>query len=92
MAISAALVLFAIVWFMVLFVVLPLRLRTQDEAGDVVPGTPASAPTNPDLKRKAWITTGVALIVWAVLCAIISTGVIPVSTFDFYNGIEPDWS
>jgi len=38
-------VLFAVFWFMVLFVVLPLRLQTQGENKNVVPGTPSSAPS-----------------------------------------------
>ena len=44
MTITAAVVLFAVVWFMVFFIVLPLRLTTQGDAGSVVPGTPKSAP------------------------------------------------
>lgn len=91
MAISAAVVLYAICWFMVLFVVLPLRLTTQEEDGEIVPGTPSSAPINPNLKRKAWIVTLVALVVWAIACAIIITGIIPVEMFGFYIGISPNW-
>ena len=37
----AALVLFAVIWFLVLFVVLPLRLETQGDRGEKVPGTQA---------------------------------------------------
>ena len=40
----SAAVVFAVVWFLTLFVVLPIGLRTQDEAGRIEPGTPASAP------------------------------------------------
>ena len=82
MTIGAALVLFAVVWFMVLFVVLPLRMKSQADAGDVVPGTPAGAPADPQIKRKMMITTIAALCVWAVLCVIIISGVISVSDFD----------
>lgn len=87
MTIGAALVLFAIVWFMVLFIVLPLRLTTQGEEGEVVPGTSKSAPANVNLKRKAIWTTVVSIVVWGVLVAIISTEVITIDTFDIYNGI-----
>ncbi len=44
MTITAALIVFAITWFMVFFVVLPIRFTSQSEAGEVVPGTPQSAP------------------------------------------------
>ncbi|MBC6442463.1 MAG: DUF1467 family protein [Rhodobacteraceae bacterium] len=87
MTIGAALVLFAIVWFMVLFIVLPLRLTTQGECGDVVPGTPKSAPANVNLKRKVLWVTIVSAVIWAGLAAVIVTGVISIGQFDIYNGI-----
>ena len=40
MNITAAIVLFAMIWFMVFFIVLPQRFVSQEEAGSVVPGTP----------------------------------------------------
>jgi predicted secreted protein len=88
MNIGAALVLYAVVWFMTLFIVLPLRLTSQQEAGSIVPGTPASAPTNPQLGKRAIIVTIVATLVWIGLVAIIASGIIPLSWFDFYSGIE----
>ncbi len=89
MAISSALVLLAVIWFMLLFVVLPLRLTTQDEAGEVVPGTPASAPTNPQIKRKAKIVTMFALPLWAIVCAIILTDTITVDDIDLFHRFGP---
>lgn len=89
MQITSALVLFAVIWFMVLFVVLPLNLRTQSEAGEVVPGTPGSAPMDPQLKRKAKIVTLVALPLWIVACAIIISGLITVEDFDLFRRFGP---
>jgi predicted secreted protein len=89
MTIGAAVVLYAVVWFMVLFIILPLRLTSQEEAGDIVPGTPSSAPVNPKLGKKAIWTTIVSTVVWVALVAIIASGILPLSTFDFYVGI-PD--
>ena len=63
MTITAAIVLFAVVWFMVFFIVLPLRLTTQGDAGSVVPGTPKGAPLNEIVGRKARITTLFAIVV-----------------------------
>ncbi|PRY25586.1 putative secreted protein [Aliiruegeria haliotis] len=90
MAITSALVLFAVIWFMVLFIVLPIRLTTQDDSGDVVPGTPRSAPTNPALKRKARIVTLVTLPLWGITCAIIMTGTITVDDFDLFHRFGPE--
>ena len=92
MAITSALVLLAVIWFMVLFVVLPLRLTTQGESGDVVPGTPESAPVNPDLGRKVKIVTLVSLPLWAMTCAIIISGLVTVDDIDLFSRFGPDAS
>lgn len=89
MTITGAFVLFAMTWFMVLFVVLPLRVKSQGEAGEVVPGTPSSAPADFVIKRKAKITTVVATVIWAILCAIIMSGVITVRDFDWKGRLPP---
>lgn len=89
MTISAAVVLYVVCWFMVFFVVLPLRNTSQGDAGSVVPGTPASAPAGFVVKRKAKITTIAATVVWAILCAIILSGVISVRDIDWMNRMPP---
>ena len=57
MNVVSALVLFTVVWFVTLLVALPIGVRTQGEAGEVVPGTPASAPVDAMIRRKMlWVT------------------------------------
>jgi len=85
MGIVSGIVLYAVIWFMTFFVALPLRLKTQGEAGEIVPGTHAGAPEVHQLKKKALITTFVAFAVWAVVAAIIITGVISVRDLDLFN-------
>ena len=80
-----ALVLLAVVWSMVFFIVLPLRLETQGEAGEIVPGTHASAPADFNIKRKAKITTLWAVPLWAVIAGVILSGVISVRDIDWFN-------
>ncbi|MEO1397831.1 MAG: DUF1467 family protein [Pseudomonadota bacterium] len=89
MAITSALVLFAVIWFMVLFVVLPLNLTTQSEAQDVVPGTPQSAPMDPKLRRKAWVVTWVTLPLWILACALIISDWVTLSDFDLFTRFGP---
>lgn len=89
MAITSAIVLFAVIWFLTLFIVLPLRTRTQAEAGSVVPGTPASAPADAGLKRTAWIVTLITVPLWAILCAIILSGMIGIEDFDLFHRFGP---
>lgn len=81
----SAVVLWLVFWFMTLFVVLPLRLQSQDEAGDVVPGTPGSAPVNPNLKRKFILVTIVATVLWIPVVFVIVSGVITVEDIDFFH-------
>jgi predicted secreted protein len=78
----SALVLYAVIWFLTLFVVLPLRLVTQGDAGQVVPGTPESAPIDAGMRRRLWITTGIATLVWVAVAWVILSGVITVADLD----------
>lgn len=78
----SAFVLFAVVWFMTLFVVLPLRLTTQGEAGAVVRGTPQSAPSDPQIRKRMVITTVAALLIWGGIVAVIVSGVIGIEDVD----------
>ncbi len=82
MAPFSAFVLFAVIWFLTLFVVLPLRLKTQGETGDVVPGTPQSAPADPQIRKRMLITTAVSLVIWGAVVAIILSGVIGIEDMD----------
>ncbi|MDK9694942.1 MAG: DUF1467 family protein [Siculibacillus sp.] len=68
--------MYFVTWWICLFAVLPLRVRTQGEAGDVVPGTPASAPARPELAIKVAITTVVAGLVLAGIVALLNSGLV----------------
>lgn len=92
MAITSALVLLAVIWFMVLFVVLPLRLKTQGDVGRIVPGTHASSPDELNMRGKFKVTTIVALILWVAACAVIISGVITVRDIDWFNRMDPPGS
>lgn len=85
MAITSAIVLFVVVWAMTFFVVLPLRIKTQGEAGEVVPGTPESAPAGAVVGRKARITTYFAIPIWAVIVAVILSGWISIRDLDWFD-------
>jgi len=88
MSITSAIVLFAVIWFLVFLMVLPQRLKTQADTGDIVPGTHASAPENPDIRRKAKITTAITAVLWAVLAYIILSGAISVRDFDWMGVLD----
>ncbi len=92
MTITAAFVLFAVTWFMVFFVVLPLRLVTQGDAGEVVRGTHSSAPADARIGHKAKLTTYWAIPIWAALSAFILWGGVSVRDIDVFNRMDPPLS
>lgn len=85
MSITGGAVLFITIWFLTMFIVLPITLRTQGEEGEVVPGTHEGAPANFRLGRTMLITTLFAVPIWGVCAWIILSGVITVDMLD-WNG------
>lgn len=55
-----------VLWWITLFAVLPWGVKSQDEEGDISPGSEPGAPTRPLLLRKLLATTVVAGIVFGV--------------------------
>ncbi|WP_226779480.1 DUF1467 family protein [Oceaniglobus trochenteri] len=90
MNITSALVLFAVIWFMVLFIALPIGLRTQGDEGEVVPGTSAGSPARLNLKRKFLWVTAITVVLWCVIAGIIMSGWISVSDLDWFHRMEPN--
>lgn len=74
MNLTGGIVLYAVLWFLVMFVVLPIGQRSQADAGEVMPGTPAGAPHEPALRRKALLTTVIATLLWAAIALVIFKG------------------
>lgn len=71
MNITSGIVLFAVIWTIVFFMVLPFGQVSQHEAGKVLPGTPASAPSDARIRQKILRTTGIAALVFAAVFAVI---------------------
>ncbi|WP_201834080.1 DUF1467 family protein [Microvirga zambiensis] len=61
--VSGSLALYFVIWWILLFAVLPFGIRSQVEAGEVVRGSEPGAPALPALREKAIWTTLVASIV-----------------------------
>lgn len=88
MGITSGLVLYSVIWFMTFLMVIPFRLQTQGDVGEVVPGTHAGSPEVHNLKKKAWITTLISFVLWAIIATIIITGMITVEDFDWFNNLN----
>ncbi|SFD60830.1 Predicted secreted protein [Sulfitobacter brevis] len=82
MGIVSGLVLFAVIWFMAFFVALPIRVQTQGDLKDIVPGTHAGAPEHHHLKKKALWTTLAAVLIWGAVAFIITSGWISVDDLE----------
>ena len=82
----SAIVLFAIVWFMLFLIILPIRVQTQGDLKDIVPGTHAGAPEHHHLGKKALWCTGLSFLIWGAFVAIILSGVISVDNLEDWWG------
>jgi predicted secreted protein len=67
--VSGGTALFFIIWWTLLFAVLPFGIRSQVEAGEVVRGREPGAPAAPALREKALWTTFVAAVVLVIVAA-----------------------
>jgi predicted secreted protein len=82
--IAFSLAIYFIVWWIVLFAMLPIGVRTSEEAGEkATPGQAESAPQFPNLLPKMLATTVVATIVFAVLYVIIEHRAITLDEIPF---------
>jgi predicted secreted protein len=61
----SAFAIFFIIWWVALFAVLPIGLKTQGEAGAVVPGTHESAPARPRFGFIFGLTTLITILVFS---------------------------
>jgi predicted secreted protein len=66
-----AVVLFIIIWWLILFLVLPWGVRRTENPEE---GHDPGAPARPMLVRKLLITSGIAIILFAVIFGIIEWG------------------
>ena len=69
---------YVIIWWLVIFLVLPWGVQTI-AAEDVVKGHAPSAPRRPRMWLKAAVTTLVAAVLWLIVFAIIKSGAISFS-------------
>ena len=68
MTVVGAIVVFVLIWWLVLFTVLPWKADAPKEPGK---GHSPSAPAHPMLVRKALITTAITLVLFAIVYVVI---------------------
>jgi len=85
MGTSTAIAIYFLVWWIVLFAVLPWGVRNQEESGDVLPGTDPGAPAVHTVWIKLVWTTVVATVVFCIMAAVYKLGLIP---YDYLAAIS----
>jgi predicted secreted protein len=86
MNLAGAIAIYFIIWWLVLFMVLPFGIRNAHESGEAVEeGNEPGAPVNPRLARKAVITTLLATAVFAVFYLAVTRGLLNLDSLPFYN-------
>lgn len=76
MNLFSAFVVWLIIWWLTLFIILPIGIRGQAEEGDIVEGSEPGAPHTLNMKKKFIQTTVVGTIIWALTCLLIMSGII----------------
>ncbi len=72
MDVLTAIASYLIIWWLALFMVLPIGAKSQIESGEVVKGSAKSAPINPQIKKK---------LIWASLLALVFWGIFQICVF-----------
>ena len=70
-SVTGGIALYFVVWWTLLFAILPVGVRTQAEAGEVVAGSEPGAPVAPRLAEKAIWTTLLSDVVFLGALAIL---------------------
>jgi predicted secreted protein len=88
MSLPTAIAIYFIIWWVVLFAVLPFGVHSQHESGSVERGTDPGAPTIPRLRSKLIWTTIVAAVVFAIWHVVYSYRLIPVDELAAILGVR----
>ncbi len=67
MSITGSVVVFIILWWLVLFIILPRNINSQHEKGNIIEGTDPGAPINPNIVKKLVITTFITSLLFAII-------------------------
>ena len=87
MSVSSQIAIYFIVWWVVLFAVLPFGVRSQHEEGGAVEGTDPGAPVAHNMLRKIVWTTLISAVLYAAGFAANRAGLLTVETLSRLMGL-----
>jgi predicted secreted protein len=73
MGIVSCIVVYVLIWWVVIFCILPFNIKPLENNRD---GSMPGAPVEPGLKKKVLLTSVISLIVWVVVYLIVTSGLI----------------
>jgi predicted secreted protein len=80
MSFTSIIAIYFVLWWVVLLAVLPWGVHSQQESGEVIPGTDPGAPSAPSIWRKLVWTTIISAVVLGIFATIYNLNLIP---YDF---------
>ena len=89
MGISTAIAVYFLIWWIVLFAVLPWGVRAQDD--ETTPGTDPGAPRLPHLKAKLTWTTIVATVIFAICAVVYVKRLVTLDDLAALMGVPTSW-
>jgi predicted secreted protein len=87
-SIFTALAIYFVIWWIVLFAVLPWGVHSQHESGEVAPGTDPGAPVLANVRLKLVWTTIVASLVFAAWFVAYAFHLISVDQVSAWLGVK----
>ena len=89
MSLSFGIAIYFVIWWVLLFAILPFGVRTSEEAGESSnPGFAESAPHRPRLLPKIIATTIISGIVFAFIYAILEHKIFGLDDIPFFPRYE----
>jgi predicted secreted protein len=88
-SLTTAIAVYFLIWWVVLFAVLPFGVRSQEESGEIAPGTDPGAPRTANVRRKLLWTTLIAGVVFALLFVVQRYRLITIDGLSAWIGAPP---
>ena len=89
MSLPTSIAIYFIIWWTVLFAVLPWGVRSQQEDGAIAPGSDPGAPAIPNVRRKLVWTTIIAGLVFALWYVVYTYRLIALDDLAALLGVTP---
>jgi predicted secreted protein len=86
-SVTTAIAIYFVLWWVVLFAILPWGVRSQEESGSGSPGTDPGAPSIHALWRKLVWTTIATTVVFAVAVLLFQYRIVTLESLAYWLGV-----